>query len=161
MNFKRPLSDNLCFIGNKWKRGLGGCPCTVRSKLNKFKHIWQEGIPVQWSPSSTSLNIFVRKGPLCSEVPYLEGRAMTGGNALYRRGLRLGPCTGKSLPNRQTDTTENNYLPATSLAAVKINNKNKNDCYCNSSVDVCQPCDFEDFFDICCSIPLTALDHVQ
>ena len=47
-NANYPLPDSLCFIVNTFEcvygRGGGGVgPCTERSKLNKFEHVWGGG----------------------------------------------------------------------------------------------------------------------
>ena len=104
MNFKRPLSDSLCFI------------------VNKFEHVWQEGVqveqvnisrgvPVWWGPSWTSLNM---SGG--------ESQDQYGGQGPVQKGAKAGPWVlGPLAPSQFSEQTDRHYwkhyLPAISLAA--------------------------------------------
>ena len=91
----RPLAVSMGNILNKYECvGGGGGSCTLRSTLNKFKHVFW-GRPVQWSPSWTSLNMSwgpVRWGPSWTSLN------MGRGWALYREeSLGQGPVHGGKL----------------------------------------------------------------
>ena len=46
-----PLGDSPGYKVNKFEHvGGGGGPCKVRSKLNKFGHVWRRGHGLGWGP---------------------------------------------------------------------------------------------------------------